>query len=71
MKSNNHSSLYFSLNPLRALKKEPEEPARQSPYLRAVLSTKRTTGTGTARVVPMGNSTMAAALRYIHNQKLH
>lgn len=70
MKSNNHSSLYFSLNPMKALKKEPEEQARQSPYLRAVLSTKRTSG-GTARVVQMGNSTMAAALRYINNQKLH
>lgn len=69
MKSSNHPSLYFSLNPLKALKKEPEEPVRQSPYLRAVLSTKRSSGP--ARVVSMGNSTMAAALRYINNQRLH
>lgn len=70
MKASNHPSLYFSLNPLKALKREPEEPVRQSPYLRAVLSAPKT-AEGNGRVVKMGNSTMAAALRYIHKQKLH
>lgn len=64
MKGN--SQPYFS--PLKALKKEPEaKQLQRSPYLRAVLTDKK--NSVPARVLPMGNSTMAAALRYISNSK--
>ena len=54
--------------PLIALKPETTAmPTKQSPYLRAVLTDKKTTGP--ARVLSMGNSTMAAALRYISSKR--
>lgn len=68
MKNNNHPSLYFS--PLSAKSIKQEEAAKsagQSPYLKAVLSDKRPAGR--AGVLAMGNSSMAAALRYISNNK--
>ena len=69
MKSISQPSLYFSLHSLKALKQEPSSAKsfNQSPYLKAVLSDKRPSGT--ARVLSMANSSMAAALRYITNSK--
>lgn len=69
MKSIGQTSLYFSPHSLKAMKQEPAsaKPFNQSPYLKAVLSDKRTSGT--ARVLSMANSSMTAALRYITNSK--
>lgn len=69
MKNFGQPSLYFTLHSLKALKQEPASitSINQSPYLRAVLSDKRTSGT--AKVLSMANSSMAAALRYITNTK--
>jgi hypothetical protein len=59
----------LSLHPtpsLKALKQETKvTPFYRSPYLRAVLSEKRTQTPG--KVLSMDNSSMAAALRYITN----
>lgn len=64
MKSVSQPSNYFSPDTLKVSKQEPTaQPADQSPYLRAVLTDKGTFGT--AKVLSMANSTMAAALRYI------
>jgi hypothetical protein len=68
MKSNGHPSLYFSPHSLKSQKPEPPAtPSYQSPYLRAVLSEKAISRPG--RVLPMNNSSLAAALRYITNNK--
>jgi hypothetical protein len=69
MKSISQPSLYFSPHSLKTLKQElaSVKPFNQSPYLRAVLSDKRISGT--AKVLSMANSSMAAALRYIANSK--
>ncbi len=68
MRSNNQPSLYFSPHSQKGQKQEPTaNPLNQSPYLKAVLSDKRTSGP--ARVLSMVNSNMAAALRYIANSK--
>ncbi|MDZ4795871.1 MAG: hypothetical protein SGI83_16445 [Bacteroidota bacterium] len=69
MKSIVQPSLYFSPHSLKALKKEPAsaQSFNQSPYLKAVLSEKRIAGT--ARVLSMASSSMAAALRYIAGSK--
>lgn len=68
MKSNSQPSLFFSPFAVRSVKQEPSaKRLEQSPYLRAVLSDKRTSGT--AKVMSMGNSSMAAALRYISSNK--
>lgn len=69
MNSNSQPSLYFSPYSLPSRKEEPASAKllNQSPYLRAVLSDKR--NADTARVLSMGNGSMAAALRYIANSK--
>jgi hypothetical protein len=68
MKSNSPRPLNDSSH-LKAVKQEPlviKLPA-QSPYLKAVLTDKRSSGP--ARVLSMANSSLAAALRYIANSK--
>jgi len=68
MTINNHPSLYFSPHSLKAHKQETSSPpSNQSPYLRAVLADKKTSGP--ARILSMTNSSLAAALRYITNNK--
>ena len=68
MKSIRPQSLYFSPNPLRALKEEaPAKSSDQSPYLKAILTEKRVPGTDQS--LPVVSSSMAAALRYIANSK--
>jgi hypothetical protein len=69
MKNISQPSLYFSLHSPNGQKQKTAliKPINQSPYLRAVLSDKRTSGT--ARMLSMVNSSMAAALRYISNDK--
>jgi|CXWL01.1.fsa_nt_gi hypothetical protein len=69
MKNNSQSSLFFLSHSLKALKPEPPiKLSEQSPYLRAVLSDKR--ASGTTPVVSLANSSsLAAALRYISNSK--
>ena len=64
MKSDNPLPLYFS--PLKPVRQDDlSKSAEQSPYLKAVLSDKRSG----ARVLPIGNSSMEAALRYISAHK--
>ncbi len=68
MKSNGHPSLYFSPHSLKSQKQGASvKPLSESPYLRAVLSEKTITRPG--RLLSMGNSSMAAALRYITQSK--
>jgi hypothetical protein len=67
MKSNKQQSLFFTPHVLKSVK--PEEPvvkvSEQSPYLKAILSEKRSSAPGGS----LPNSSMAAALRYIANNK--
>jgi hypothetical protein len=69
MKSNGHRpSVYFSPHSLKSQKQESSaKPFSQSPYLRAVLSENTISRPG--RLLSMTNSSMAAALRYINNNK--
>ena len=69
MKSNNQTPFYFSPYLLKAHKQEAKSVNlfNQSPYLKAVLTDKKSSGP--ARVFSMGNSSLAAALRYIANSK--
>lgn len=67
MKSNSQPSLYFSPHSAKAQKQEHKSHlSEQSPYLRAVLSDK--TISRPARLLSI-NSSMAAALRYIANNR--
>lgn len=66
MKSIGQPSHHSSPDSLQVLKQQPNASlAEQSPYLRAVLSDRGTSGT--AKILSMANSSMAAALRYIAN----
>ena len=66
MKSVGQLSHYVSLGTLEAPKQDPSTKlSEQSPYLRAILSEKK--ASGSAKVLSIANSTMAAALRYIAN----
>lgn len=66
MKSVGQLSHYSSPDSVKIPKLEPTANlAEQSPYLKAVLSEKGTSGT--AKVLSITNSSMAAALRYIAN----
>jgi hypothetical protein len=55
MKSNAHSSLYFSAYPLKAIKQASDATSTQSPYLRSVLSAGKTRSGSRVRVFPMSN----------------
>ena len=60
---------YISAYPLKAIPAENSEtPSGQSPYLKAVLSSKLRTSYP-AKVLPMTESNLAAALRYIAKTK--
>ncbi len=66
MKSLGQPSNYFSPDTVKVPVKElAAKQVEQSPYLRAVLSDRATSGT--AKVLSMANSSMTAALRYIAN----
>jgi hypothetical protein len=68
MKSNSHPFLYFSAQSQKEQKQElTVTPLHNSPYLRAVLSERKSSGP--ARILSMANSSMGAALRYIAHKK--
>jgi hypothetical protein len=66
---NNSSRPYISAYPLKAITQETSKlEAGPSPYLKAVLSSKLKES-ASARILPMNDSNLAAALRYIASTK--
>ena len=64
MKSSSHPLSYFSPLSVGSVKQDGAvKSAGQSPYLKAVLTAKRSPGS--TKVLTMSNSSLAAALRYI------
>ncbi len=68
MKSNDQSSLYFSMYPQVSEEQTPaaKSERQQTPYLRAILSEKLER---TGRIVRLAISDKLAAIRYIHESK--
>ena len=65
----NNKNPYFSAYPLKAIPGEAKlPPTGQSPYLKAVLASKLR-DSYPARVLPLKDSNLQAALRYINQSK--